>query len=818
MKAAPIGSDENERQSTLDKYLVLDTESEQIYDDITQLASSICQTPIALVSLVDRGRQWFKSRHGLDAKETPRDISFCGHAIHEKDIFEITDAFADVRFSDNPLVTGGPIVRFYAGAPLVAPNGKAIGTLCVIDHVPKTLSEDQKKSLHALARHIVNLMELRILNAGAMSDNVHLVNLQKSLIEQQSLLDAVIQHVPSAIVLKDASTFEFTIWNKSAEQILNRSASEVLGKSIFDLYPKELAEQYRIWDVETLKIGQLVKIPEELSKIPDRGDIFLRTYKVPILPDINGTFKYIMTVMEDVTEDKKLKDSQQKSEALFRSLFDNSPSGITVVDKEGHYKMVNQKFQEMTGYSLQELKEKTKFDLTFSEDVEMTKKELTDLHVNNVKKLQRFSRRIVRKDGDIRWFVITSGNVIIPGDEEICLVSIVEDVTELRKRDEAFENLTIEQKQAEEKLKQIMAVIDKSTILSMVDPAGVITYVNDAFTKIAGFSREEFIGKDHKILNSGKMSAEFFRKMWNTISSGETWRGEICNKTKKDQLFWLDTTIVPIINSSGEIIQYTSICYEITQRKEMEIQLLQANEEALIATKAKAEFLANMSHEIRTPMNGVIGLTELLLESELSPEQKERLKIIQSCGNSLLELINDVLDFSKLEAGKIELEKRSLNIINTTNEIVELFKNQANEKGITICYMPDPTTLNWVIGDFTRFRQILSNLVSNAIKFTENGRVDIVSFAKQLTPNVYEVKFTVKDSGIGIPQEVKNKLFCSFAQVDASTTRKFGGTGLGLAICKGLCEAMGGTIWVDSELGKGSAFSFTFRTEKADAP
>lgn len=376
--------------------------------------------------------------------------------------------------------------------------------------------------------------------------------------------------------------------------------------------------------------------------------------------------------------------------------------------------------------------------------------------------------------------------------------------------------------QACEKLENFIAATNAFAIVSVTDSKGVIIQTNELFTQITGYTQEELIGQTHRIINSGVHSREFFTEMWRTISSGKVWKGEICNRKKNGDLYYVDSMIMPVAGSDGKPFQYISIRYEVTDRILVARELKELAREAQLGAQAKAEFLANMSHEIRTPMNAVIGMTGLLLDTKLTAEQLEFTETIRKGGDQLLSLINDILDFSKIESGNLDLESGVVDLRECAESTLDLLASSAAQKNLDLLLMIQPDVPLSILGDVTRLRQIIVNLISNGVKFTEKGEVVLsLSVRKDdtLPSRQLYLKVEVSDTGIGIPLESRERLFKVFSQVDTSTTRKFGGTGLGLAISLRLVELMGGRIWVESETGRGSTFIFEIPVEPvAPAP
>ena len=376
------------------------------------------------------------------------------------------------------------------------------------------------------------------------------------------------------------------------------------------------------------------------------------------------------------------------------------------------------------------------------------------------------------------------------------------DITERRRAEEALE-------ESEERYRMLFE--RNLAGVYRVSLAGRFLDCNEACARIFGYSTpQELVGRNASDLYTSPAAREEFTS--SLRAQGSLSNFEHCLVKKDGTPVWVLETAT-LIKDGEELIEGTLI--DITERKQGEAELQKAKEAAESASRAKSEFLANMSHEIRTPMNGILGMTELALSTELTSEQREFLTMVKSSADSLLTVINEVLDFSKIEAGRLDFDLIEFNLRDSLEEDVRMFAYPADRKGIELICDVAPEVPDVAVGDPTRLRQIIVNLLSNALKFTEHGEILLRVEGDVSNEDYYLLHFSVRDTGIGIPRDKQQFIFEAFAQVDGSTTRRFGGTGLGLTISARLVAMMHGRIWVESELGKGSAFHFTARFGRA---
>jgi len=429
--------------------------------------------------------------------------------------------------------------------------------------------------------------------------------------------------------------------------------------------------------------------------------------------------------------------------------------------------------------------------------------------------------RILAADGGWRWIYVRSRGFSGggPSREPVRIVGTIQDITERKQAEQALR----ESQATTRKLSLVASRTDNIVIIAT--PNGTIEWVNESFVRVMEYSLAEVTGRHPEIFLSGpEADARILRRVKSALDRGEGISTDLVNYSKSGRKYYVHLEIQPVRNEHGELENFIAIETDITARVETENALRRAKIEADAASRTKSEFLASMSHEIRTPMNGVIGMTSLLLETPLNPEQRDYLATIRTSGEALLTIINDILDFSKIESGKMEIENHPVDLPTCIEEALDLFSLAASSKKLELAYFINEGVPDWIISDITRLRQILANLINNAVKFTSAGGVSIeVKLAPPppgppLEPGIVRLEFAVRDSGIGVPADRVDRLFKPFSQVDSSTTRKYGGTGLGLAICQRLSSLMGGDIRVESESGRGSVFTFSIQTRAAPVP
>lgn len=350
----------------------------------------------------------------------------------------------------------------------------------------------------------------------------------------------------------------------------------------------------------------------------------------------------------------------------------------------------------------------------------------------------------------------------------------------------------------------LLNALNNSAIVSVTDLSGKIISVNKILCEVSGFTEEELVGRNHRLLNSGFHENGFWKDMWENILAGKTWRAEVCNKAKDGTIFWVDTVINPIYSSNGEISQFLAIRYLITTRKEAEENLAKAKDLAEASLRTKRRFLANISHEIRTPLHAILGLGEQIMHNLNDVHQKEQMKLVNDSAKVLLNIINDVIDISRMEEGKLKLDKVNFELKHIVTSVFKLLQTYAREKSLDFELLYDPELEITALGDPVRLRQVLINILGNAIKFTEKGFVRLHCKLLKKEGTQLIASFICEDTGIGISEDMKKRIFQEFAQEDETFQRKFGGSGLGLAITNELVNLMNGEIEITSNKNAGT--------------
>lgn len=896
MTSYQVGEDEHQRLESLRFHELVNVSKDPELDIFAEVACLITNCPVAIIGVMEADQQRIQSCVGMDVDFVPRQETVCQYTIMSRDVLIIEDTLKDERTSSKSMIIDGNI-RFYAGVPLLDENGLALATICVVDFLPKTLSDNQIEMLKNLSKAVTKTLLRRRENIQAQYfSQVFAVtnNLICVLNTDQMFIDV-------------NPAFEI-LFKQDKAQLVNLKFVEVLGKN------NSLFEK-----IEQLSFDSDGFTTTTISTVND-NDIDDEKVVIEWFFKANIQKTEIICFGRNITQEMEERRKLQSSERRFRNFFENAIGLMSMHDLDGKILAVNEKGREVLNYSKEEVNDLTlqklvppqqlqnlnkymqriiekgedtgamilrtkngkdiywmynnmletdengkqyvvSTSLNMTERIQLerdliyTKKILeqtntvanvggweVNLKMNKIfwsdptKKIHRVPENYVpdfdkalsfyeekskekiellferavkegigydqelqmkRYDGTLIWVRVKG----IPEFEEgVCVrvFGIIQDIDNTKKT-----YLELEKKQA--MLRSFVQYVP--TAVAMLDNDLNYLSVSKRWLQEFHFNSSEIIGKNLYTINPNIPDER--KTIYNRALKGESYKNEnqlieIPGSSRQNfnweviPWHYSDNTIGGLVISAQNISNFVRVNQELKDAKRL----------ADTASKTKSEFLANMSHEIRTPLNGVIGFSDLLLKTPLTDMQKQYLNYINDSGNSLLGIINDILDFSKIESGKLELFIDRYNLYDLANHVVNIILYQAQSKELELLLNIEQGLPNTIWIDEARIKQVLINLLGNAVKFTETGEIEFaVNRLKQDSEKI-TLRFSVRDTGIGIPIEKQQRIFDAFTQEDSSVSKKYGGTGLGLTISNNLLKYMGTNLMLESETEKGSVFYF----------
>ncbi|WP_447529579.1 GAF domain-containing protein [Vreelandella sp. TE19] len=715
MQAADIPDNEPQRLAALHSLEVLDTLPDETLERLTELACDIFEVPVALISLVDEKRQWFKSHTGLDVSETPKEFSFCAHAVYKNDVLVVEDTFKDPRFADNPLVLGPPHIRFYAGYPLRPVDNQVIGTLCLIDKTPRHFTEREQRLLANMAGQVEEIFRQHKLRA--------------ELTRTARRFEALFSKSATAKIRIDREGAIIAI-NPFALSLLGYEAHELLNKNIAVLTPPHIASEHDLFISRYLAGGA----PKVIGRGREVEAMHRQGHRVPVhlavnaIHDNQGKVVEFLGVLTDLTTIYEANRRIVKEQGLLKVLHQGITDYQALMSGEQLWTFLSEALRELTDSDYALIGEVLPTDTT------------------NALKIHAIT--------DLFWST-----------------SSQELMSRLRSGD--------------------MTLTDPSSLLGRVFAHGEVVMTDD----VHDHGTRGGFPPGHPRLDN---------YLGVPIYSGERLIGMYAIANSKQPLNqalldWLQ----PFTDTCALLI---NLYRQMAEREQVTCDLAIARDQAEKANQAKSEFLSSMSHELRTPLNAIIGFAQLMSKGRrdpLSEKQQRQVGQIETSGQHLLSLINEVLDLAKIEAGHLALSLEPILVANVLDDACATLEANIEAAGITLKRARVNPGLN-VMADYTRTKQVLLNLISNAIKYNcDNGLIEIV-----VTPQQDTLKISVIDTGIGIDDARQHELFQPFNRLEAEHTT-IEGTGIGLAITRELVTHMQGHIGVSSVAGKGSTFWFT---------
>ena len=867
----PTPADESERLRSLQGYNILDTLPEQAYDDITHLASQICGTPTALVSFVDEHRQWFKSARNFDHAETPRDTAFCAHAIVEEDLFVVPDTLDDARFADNALVRGGIAVRFYAGAPLVTPEGHAIGTLCVMDQRPRELTPEQRASLRALARQVMAQLELRRHAQDLQRRVERNVRFQEALRDLAKLKGGDLDDALRRVTQADAEALEVTrvsVWMfddtrtrltcpvlfhreegfQKIDAVLEaercpryfRAMEESRRLAAVDAETDPRTSEFTDWYLRPLGIISMLDVPiwldGKMVGLVCHESVGRQREWTDDEQDFAASIADMASFAMEASERQAAEDALGQSEARLRTVFEQFPLCMHVLSPDGKTQQVNEAWQALFGRTAD-------FNPLNDPHFADVAAYLLRGHGETVAlPATLYQRR--RPDGtpspdpaDGRWVQAILCPVREKDGRLLEVLTVLQDVTERRRAEDSL-------RESEEKFKHFFEASGDPVMLADRDR---VVDCNQACVELLGYANRAQVVSLHpwnfspEFQDDGRPSLDKAREMIAAAYDTGYHRFEWTHKRADGTTFPAEISLT-LMDIQGEQVMFTNL-RDITERRRAETDLRAAyselenareglehavsertaqltdtnaalrtaHAEAERANLAKSEFLSRMSHELRTPMNSILGFAQVLARKIAEPGQRKNVDHILRAGKHLLELINEVLDISRIEANRMQLSPEPVHLGRVVGEALAMVAPLAAQRNCELINDLSDCT-HYVLADSQRLTQVLLNLLSNAVKYNRDGGTVTLACERH---GGDRMRLRVRDTGRGISAASMERLFNPFDRLGAES---YGveGTGLGLVLSKRLVEVMGGTLLVKSEEGKGS--TFTVELACADDP
>lgn len=770
---APLPKNEQRRLLALRRFHILDTLREQSFDDLAQLAKLICNTSMALITLIDEERQWFKSCLGMEGTETPRDLAFCAHAIiRPEQLLIVEDARKDARFADHPAVTGEPYIRFYAGAPLITEEGDALGTLCVVDTKPRELSQLQLNTLTLLARQVMQLLQLRATN-----------ELVRQYAENfRSLSDSV----PVLIAQLDNEQ-RYIFGNRKYQEWFGIEVDNLLGKTQQEVFGNDYANPRREL-LQRCYQGELTHFEIDLPNgkilsvdyVPQRGS------SVGEKENVVGVFIIATDITVQKRQQQALEVEQRKlqeNEERLQTMISNFPGAVYRCENDARWTMLylSAAVQELTGYAPEKFIDDSlsMTDITHQDDVPVVYEKVQK--ALQLKEVFHVIYRLQHADASWRWVEEVGRGVYAADDELKYIDGFIWDITVAEEAHKA--TLLSEQKLSTLYNQAPIAIISNN----FAD--GRFIECNPEFVRMIGYSADEIVRINYMDLTPPAYEQADKNELQNLLRTGRYGPYEKHYIHKDGHLIPVLLNGVLVEAPGGEQHIWAFI-QDITERKRIE--------------QMKNEFVSAVSHELRTPLTSISGSLGLMVSGmlgDLPINMKNMLGIAHKNSQRLTLLINDLLDMEKLLAGKMAFDMHVQPLLPIIEQAIETNKAYADTFSVGLVLYVGITDVLVKI-DAQRLQQIMANFISNAVKFSPAaGTVEI-----HVTRHEQQIKIAVVDHGPGVSEDFRTRIFQKFAQADSSDSRQRGGTGLGLAISKAFVERMDGSIGFESEPGQGATF------------